>query len=291
MRFDIQYLKKEDNIFPNGLKSLDDCPDIIYAVGNTKLLNEFSLAIVGARRCTLDGKRIANKIADELASNGINIVSGLAYGIDSEAHKATIWKEGKPIAVLGFGFDYLPKVDRENLYEEIINCGGVIVSEYLENDPPNKIKFHKRNRIISALAKGVLVIEAREKSGSLITIDYAKQLDKDVFVVPGGVFDENYIGSNKLIADGGKCVRNAEDILKFYSLINCSEENNVECKKSSKIQPELLKVYKVLSKRGKSIDEICSKIDMPASNVMSSLTLLTIQGHIVQYPGNIFAQK
>ena len=193
MKYRIQYIKKEDNDFPNGLKSLVDCPDIIYAVGNTKLLNEFSLAIIGARRCTLDGLRIANIIANDLASNGINIVSGLAYGIDSEAHSAAIFKKGKTIAVLGFGFDYLPKVARKKLYEEIINCGGVIVSEYLQNVPPNKIRFHKRNRIIAALARGILVIEAREKSGSLITVDYAKELDKDIFVIPGNVFDENYV--------------------------------------------------------------------------------------------------
>lgn len=193
MKLDIKYLKKEEKDFPEGLRQLKDCPDVLYVLGDEKLLNSFSIAVVGARRCTLDGERVARQVSAELSDFGIHIVSGLAYGIDSIAHEASLGKKGKTVAVLAYGMEYLYKNNREKLYEDILEKGGVIVSEYLPEEPPNKIKFHKRNRIIAALSQGVLVVEARKGSGSLITADYAKELGKDIFVVPGSVFDENYI--------------------------------------------------------------------------------------------------
>ncbi|MBQ9279754.1 MAG: DNA-processing protein DprA [Clostridia bacterium] len=193
MKLEIKCFKRGEKDFPPNLYELTDCPDKLYVLGNEKLLNEFSIAVIGARKCTLDGKRIAEQISADLAGNGVHIVSGLAYGIDCVAHQASLGQKGNAIGVLAYGIEYLYQNCRESLYQDIIDSGGVIVSEYPPDTLPNKGRFHNRNRIIAALSSGIIVVEARDKSGSLITVDYGKKLEKDIFVVPGGVLDENYV--------------------------------------------------------------------------------------------------
>lgn len=261
----MKILKKEDENFPKSLKDLEDCPDILYVCGNEKILNDFSIAVIGARRCTLEGRIIAQNITRELASNRINIISGLASGIDGVAHKSCIDAKGKTIAVLGSGvYNSCPKENRK-LYDEIINNGGAIISEYFPDETPNKAKFHKRNRIIAALAKAVVVIEAKEKSGSFVTVQYAKKLNKEVFVVPGGVNDLNYAGSNMLLSQGEKCVITGKEILKYYSI----QENNKYQK--TFVPEELREVYETLSRGTKSIDEIANKLKVNIRNCFSKI--------------------
>lgn len=189
----VKILKKGEKNFPHLLEELNDCPDILYAVGDETILNEFALAVIGARKCTVDGKYIAENLSKDFALSHINVISGFATGIDSIAHKSCIDNGGKTIAVLGGGFNYLYPKENEELYEEIIRKGGVLISEYMPDEPPRKSNFRMRNRIIAALSNGVIVIEAREKSGSLITVKYARKLNKKIFVVPGNIREENYM--------------------------------------------------------------------------------------------------
>lgn len=189
----IKYIKRGEKYFPRNLEKLKDCPDIIYVLGNEKILNEFSLAVVGARKCSNFGREFANKISKELTAHGINIISGLASGIDTASHEGSIEANGKTIAVLGGGVNMIYPKENTKLYEKILENDGVIISEQMPNTPTMNYYLHNRNRIIAALASGIIIIEAREKSGSLITANYAKKLSKKIFVVPGSLEDDNYI--------------------------------------------------------------------------------------------------
>lgn len=192
MREKIKFLKKGENNFPKNLEALEDCPDILFVMGNEKILNDFSIAVIGARKCTIEGRIIAEDISKELTKANINIISGLALGIDSIAHETCVKNNGKTIAVLGGGFYNLYPKENKKLVNEIIDTGGVVISEYPPDEVPRGLNFKKRNRIIAAISSGVVVIEAKEKSGSLSTVNYARKLEKNIFVVPGNVRDENY---------------------------------------------------------------------------------------------------
>lgn len=193
----MKVLKRDDKYFPVDFKALIDCPEYVYVLGNEKILNNFSIAIIGSRRCTDIGKTMAEKISEKLARKGINIVSGLAIGIDSIAHKTCVnlmgESCGKTIGILGGGFNNIYPKCNEELVEQIIESGGVVLSEYAPDEPPKGYRFRMRNRLIAMLAKGVVIIEAGDKSGSLVTARFAKQFNKDVFVLPGSVEDENYL--------------------------------------------------------------------------------------------------
>lgn len=190
----IKCIRKDEENFPKNLLALKDCPKQIFAMGNDEILSHFSVAVVGARRCSALGERIAKEIAGDLSKKGAHIISGMAYGIDSASHRACFLENatGKTIGVLGCGIQHFYERERKELFEKIIETGGLIISEYENNERPEKYKFHNRNRIIASLSSGVVVVEAREKSGSLITANYAKELGKNIFVVPGNVYDENY---------------------------------------------------------------------------------------------------
>lgn len=188
----IKYIKRGEKNFPKKLEQLHDCPDILYVLGNEKILNDFSIGIVGARKCSRSGKELARNISKQLTRCNINIISGLAIGIDAASHEGCLDEEGKTIAVLGGGVNKIYPKENIELYEKIIKKGGAIISEQLPNEPPTSICLHNRNRIIAALSDGLVVIEAREKSGSLVTAKYAKKLNKKIFAIPGNIEDDNY---------------------------------------------------------------------------------------------------
>ncbi len=202
-----------DKEYPDKLKVIYDPPVVLYVKGNKNILNEKSIAIVGCRLCTEYGKNTAEKLAYNLSINNINIVSGLARGIDSYAHKGSLNAKGKTIAVVGCGLDRVYPEENRNLFNEIIKTGGAIISEYIIGTKPIAINFPRRNRIISGLSNGVIVVEAREKSGTLITVDYALEQGKNIYAVPGNINNPNAYGTNNLIKEGAKIITNIEDIL------------------------------------------------------------------------------
>ena len=216
-KYNIDIITIEDEEYPNKLKNIYDPPVMLYIKGNKKILQDFSISMIGCRQCSTYGKKVANDLAYELSQKGINIVSGLATGIDSFAHIGCIKAKGKTIAVLGNGLDRVYPKENIGLFNEIVKTGGAIISEYVIGTRPERMNFPARNRIVSGLSNGVIVIEAKEKSGTLITVDFAQDQGKDVFVVPGNITSPNSKGTNSLIKEGAKIVTCVEDVLEEYN--------------------------------------------------------------------------
>lgn len=180
----VELISIYDECYPKKLNELYDRPISLYVKGNKEILNEFSLAIIGCRENSTYGKEVATAVAKGLAKQNIVTVSGLARGIDSISHKATIETKGKTIAVIGSGLDVIYPYENTNLAKEIIRNGGAMISEYTLGTKPQKMNFPARNRIISGLSNGVIVIEAKKKSGSMTTVDFALEQGKTVFAIP-----------------------------------------------------------------------------------------------------------
>ena len=219
LNYHIKYMK-ENNIkiininereYPQALKEIYDPPISLYVKGNIEKLNNKNIGIVGCRECTTYGKKSAEYFAYNLSKQNINIVSGLAKGIDSYAHLGSL-NTDNTIAVLGNGLDIIYPKENLELANEIIKRGGTIISEYPCGTKPDKMKFPARNRIISGISSGIIVIEAKEKSGTLITVDFALEQGRDVFVVPGNINSINSVGTNDLIKQGARLVTTYEDI-------------------------------------------------------------------------------
>lgn len=219
LNYHIKYMK-ENNIkiininereYPQALKKIYDPPISLYVKGDIEKLNNKNIGIVGCRECTTYGKKSAEYFAYNLSKQNINIVSGLAKGIDSYAHLGSL-NTGNTIAVLGNGLDMIYPKENLELANEIIKRGGTIISEYPCGTKPDKIKFPARNRIISGISSGIIVIEAKEKSGTLITVDFALEQGREVFVVPGNINSINSVGTNDLIKQGARLVTTYEDI-------------------------------------------------------------------------------
>ena len=221
LNYHIKYMK-ENNIkiininereYPQVLKEIYDPPISLYVKGNIEKLNNKNIGIVGCRECTTYGKKSAEYFYYNLSKQNINIVSGLAKGIDSYAHLGSL-NTGNTIAVLGNGLDMIYPKENLELANEIIKRGGTIISEYPCGTKPDKMKFPARNRIISGISSGIIVIEAKEKSGTLITVDFALEQGRDVFVVPGNINSINSVGTNDLIKQGAMLITTYEEVTK-----------------------------------------------------------------------------
>lgn len=211
----IEEISIESNEYPEQLRNIYDAPLKLYVLGNKVLLKQKGIAIVGSRKATEYGKKVALQLSKKLSENGINIISGLALGIDTCAHLGTLQQNniGKTIAVLGSGLDEIYPKQNIKLAKNIIENGGCIITEYPLGRKPEKLNFPQRNRIISGLSKGVVVVEASEKSGSLITSEFALEQGREVFAVPGNILNFTSVGTNNLIKQGAKLVTNYMDIL------------------------------------------------------------------------------
>ncbi len=284
----IEVLSKTEEDYPENLKNIYDPPYILYKKGYISEKDNNAIAIVGSRNPSPYGKWAAYKFASELARIGITIISGLAYGIDTVAHKGAIEGGGRTIAVLGCGIDICYPKSNFNLMRNIPNSGS-IVSEYSMGIQPVAGHFPARNRIISGLAKGVIVIEAAERSGSLITAEFALDQGREVFAVPGNINSPLSKGTNKLIKEGAKLVNTIEDILEELDLI-------VENKKSEKNKVELSskenEIYKFIKeKQPIPFDVIFSQFKLNINELSSIITILELKGLIEQLPGKIIILK
>ncbi|HJJ04297.1 MAG TPA: DNA-processing protein DprA [Clostridiaceae bacterium] len=217
----ISYMNKEniniitimDKEYPKKLKKIEDCPMYLYTKGNIELLNKKSIAIVGSRNCTSYGKEVAQIMAKQLVSNNIIVVSGLAKGIDTFSHLGAINYYSSTIAVLGCGIDRIYPNENRRLAQNILQKNGLIISEYVMGTKPERLNFPARNRIISGISDGVLVVEATNKSGALITVDFAIEQGKDVFAIPGNINSIFSNGTNQILKEGAKLTNNVMDIL------------------------------------------------------------------------------
>lgn len=209
----IQIITILDKCYPYKLKNIYDNPVILFAKGNIELLKKDCIAIVGCRKCSEYGKNIAKQISYNLAKQDKCIISGLAKGIDTYSHIGALEACGKTIAVIGNGLDIKYPYENNMLYERIVKNDGLIITEYIIGTKPEKINFPARNRIISGLSDGVVVIEAKSKSGSLITVDFALEQGKEVFAIPGNINNINSVGTNELIKQGAYLVTDYKDII------------------------------------------------------------------------------
>lgn len=291
----IDIITIRDENYPYYLKNIYDPPIILYVRGNI-LKNEKCIAVVGARRATYYGIKMAESLSYALAGVGLTVVSGMARGIDTNAHKGA--KEtGRTIGVLGCGTDIAYPPENRGLISEVTQKGAVI-SEYPPGTPPVPSNFPARNRIISGMSIGVVVIEAGERSGSLITAEFALEQGREVFAVPGNVSSMNSKGTNKLIKDGAKIVTSVEDILE--ELINYGITDSVDTKHSYKAYDETLfkglnseerKLVECLKLEPLHIDELTKKSGFNIKVVGSLLVMLELKGVVEQIPGKIFRIK
>lgn len=208
----IKIITLENKLYPENLKKIYDPPVVLYAKGDINILNKKSIAIVGCRNCSNEGKDIAQEFGYKLSKNNIVIVSGMAKGIDTWAHIGCINASGQTIAILGSGIDVIYPKENRGLYEKISKT-GIIISEYIIGTKVVPANFPRRNRIISGLSNGVLVVEAKQRSGSLITADLALEEGKEIYAIPGDIKNPNSKGTNNLIKQGAKIVTDVEDIL------------------------------------------------------------------------------
>lgn len=206
----------EDKEYPKLLKEIYDPPIYLYYKGNKEILNNIGFAIIGCRDCSEYGKKVAKNFSYNIAKNNINIISGLAKGIDTCSHIGAIYAKGKTIAVVGNGLDMVYPKENETVINKILELGGCIVSEYHLGTKPEKINFPARNRIISGMSNSLIVVEAKKKSGTLITVDFALEQGRDVFVVPGNIDSVNSKGTNDLIKQGAKVATCYQDVLDEY---------------------------------------------------------------------------
>lgn len=202
-----------DELYPKKLRLIYESPIVLYAKGNVKLLNRQGIGIVGTRECSNYGKKVASELAYEISKFDKCIISGLARGVDSYAHIGALRAKGKTIGVIGNGIDEIYPKENKLLADTIITNGGLILSEYIIGTKPEKMNFPARNRIISGLSDGVVVVEAGPKSGALITSDFALEQGKEVFAVPGNIKSFNSIGTNELIKQGANVVTCYKDII------------------------------------------------------------------------------
>lgn len=209
----IQIINITDESYPYRLKNIYDPPITLFVKGNIELLNQISVAVIGCRDASTYGLNVAKKMSYDLASKNIVVVSGMAKGIDAMAHRGAI---NNTIAVLGSGVDYPYPAENIGIYKDILKNNGLIISEYIVGTRPEAKNFPKRNRIISGLSEGVLVVEAKKKSGTMITVDFALEQGKNVYIIPGAIDSPNSEGTNELIKQGAKLVTNIEDILEDF---------------------------------------------------------------------------
>ena len=212
-KHNIDIININDENYPKILKEIYDPPISLYIKGNKNILNNTSVAIIGCRQASQYGIKVAKYFGYNLAKNEVNVVSGLAKGIDSYAHIGSICANGKTIAVIGNGIDTIYPKENINIANKILEKGGTIISEYPLGTKPEKMNFPARNRIISGISKSVIVVEAKEKSGTLLTVDFALEQGRDVYVVPGNINSINSIGTNELLKQGAKIITRYKDII------------------------------------------------------------------------------
>jgi DNA processing protein len=277
-----------DKNYPNNLTEISNSPYILFYKGDLNILNNLSIGVVGTRKMTPYGKRVCEQIIFGLAKNNINIVSGLALGIDAVAHKTTLESGGLTTAVLGTSLDFIYPSANFQLAEKIIQ-NGLIVSEFPLGTRGFPSNFPIRNRIISGLSIGVVVIEAATISGSLITANYALEQNREVFTIPGSIYSPQSVGCNNLIKMGAKVVTSYEDILDELNIKNKIKEEKEIIKFETQNEK---KIWNILDfENPANIDKIIEKTGISVSEISSILTLMEIRGLIKNIGGQQYVKK
>ena len=278
----IKVVISEDEEYPTRLKEIDQSPPVLYIRGDFCEGDFWAVAIVGTRRITSYGRQVADEISSYLAQNGITIISGLARGVDAVAHQAALRVGGRTLAVLGCGVDRVYPPEHRNLTKEIVQQGAVI-SDYPLGTPPDGSNFPPRNRIISGLSMAVVVIEAGQKSGALITANYAADQGRDVFAVPGNIQAHQSKGTNLLIQQGAHPLLSGKDVLETLNLERVPEKKHA--RRSISIDKDEALILDIIGREPIHIDEIRSKTGLPIESVSASLAIMELKGLVQQVGG------
>lgn len=278
----VEFLSYTDKEYPQSLKDIKDSPYGLFYKGNLNLINSKIVAIVGSRNSTSYGEEVTKMLTKELIRFNISIISGGAKGIDTVAHKTTLEGKGNTIIVLGCGIDIVYPYQNFNLFK-MVEKEGLILSEFPLGTKPLSYNFPRRNRIISGLSEAVIVTEAAEKSGSLITVNYALEQGKDVMAIPGSIFSKNSRGCNSLIFDGAIMYKSVEDI---YSMLKLYCINT----KINKVSPLNYKILELISNVPTHVDEILNRAHIDREALYKVLFEMQIQNEIVSLPGNFYAK-
>ena len=273
------FITMESEKYPDKLRNIYDPPYGLFFNGTLPDFNK-CISIVGARRCSAYGRKMAEELGNRLAKAGFTIISGMARGVDAYGHKGCLAADGKTVAVLGSGCDVIYPAENRILYEEIAKT-GVILSEYQMGATPLPINFPRRNRIVSALSDIVIVVEAREKSGSLITADFALEQGKEIFVVPGRVGDSLSTGCNKLIAQGAGIIWSIDQFMNDLSEIyghDISPKEQVPKSKKIKLTKEQEKIYELFDLYPKSLSQVVEETSIDYLQLMSNVLALERMG-------------
>lgn len=271
----------DDERYPPLLKEIHDAPPLLYVRGNLLPDDNHALAMVGTRKASTYGKKVAARIALAMAQAGVTVISGLARGLDRIAHETSLRSGGRTLAVLGNGIDHVYPSENRALADEIVHSGqGALLTEYAPGTPPNKQHFPARNRIISGLALGVLVIEAPANSGALLTANFAAEQGREVFAIPGNVSSPNSVGTNRLIQDGAKLVMHPNDILSELHI----QYNSVETRHVVEtIAPENAteaRLLALIKLEPLHVDDIAIRSGMDVKDVNATLLMMRLKGMV-----------
>jgi DNA processing protein len=301
----VTLLSCEDDCYPNRLKEIYDPPLVLYVRGNPEILKHPGIAMVGTRRPTPYGSGMAERLACDLAAQGLVIISGLARGVDTASHRGAITGRGKTVAVFGTGVDVIYPKENSRLAEQILTLGGVLMSEFPMGTAAFPQNFPIRNRILSGMSVGVLVVEAAEYSGTRITARCALEQNRDVFAVPGNVTNKNSWGPNTLIKQGAKLVATWEDVwedlppeVKLALTPPASSESGASTSASlfpdTGLPPHEKKIMSLLkADEATHIDELVEKLEneMSSSEIFAALFELELSGKVKQMPGKNFVKS
>lgn len=281
----IEEIPAFDSRFPERLREIPESPGCIYLKGRLPDPVEMTVGIIGARDGTEYGKMVARTLAKELSEYGISIISGMAYGIDTAAHEGALLGGGKTYAVLGCGVDICYPAINKKLYSKIQEEGGII-SEYPEGSPPLPHHFVARNRLIAGLSDILIVVEAKERSGTFITVDRALEQGKQVFVVPGRITDPLSRGCNRLLMEGASLCLSKEDILSCFSI-----EEGKDNEKKPNLKGEEKRIYNALDLEGKHIDALYKELGIPLQSLYSVLVKMEIEGYCESFSSSYYRKK
>ena len=278
----IGLLTWDDPDYPRRLAEIEQAPPLLFVRGDIVETDQWAVAIVGTRRVSPYGRQVTGQLAAELAQNGITVVSGLARGVDTLAHRAALRAGGRTLAVLGSGVDQIYPPENRKLADRIAACGALI-SDYALGTPPEGVNFPPRNRIISGLSLAVVVIEAGRKSGALITANFAAEQNRDVFAVPGSIFSMQSQGTNDLIRTGARPLTDIHEVLEALDLTRVIQHR--EAGRALPVDAVESQLLAVIGQEPCHIDEISARAGMTAESAAATLTMLELKGLVRQVGG------
>jgi len=278
--------------YPPNLVHIYDPPPILFIKGELKPDDKFAVSVVGTRRATTYGKDACARLTKEIVRQGFTVVSGMARGIDTVAHRSALDGGGRTIAVLGSGLSKIYPKENADLAKEI-SRNGALISEFPMTTPPVDVNFPRRNRIISGLSLATIVIEADERSGALITADFALEQGREVLAVPGSIFSRCSKGTHKLIKEGAALMESVDDLLSALNIPKAEPEREAASQEKMPLdlEEEEKAVLDVIPFTPIHIDEISASVDMPSNKVSSILLMLELKGLVGQQPGKMFVRR